>query len=339
MPKISIIVPIYNVERYLPACLDSVLNQTFWDFEVICINDGSPDGCGQILAEYAKKDSRIKVINKSNSGYGDSMNRGLDMATGEYIGIVEPDDFVEPDMFEKLYEVAIQNNAEVVKSNFFEYYEQTDTNIVKNLIPDYCFNTVIVPSDYPAVFKMMPSIWSAIYSKKFLDENNIRFLSSPGASYQDTGFTFKVWSMAKRACFIPEPLLHYRSDNAGSSVKSVAKVFCVCDEFKEIRTYLQNTNRYNDLKYIFAWIKYHIYMWNWKRLKEPAKSDFFMTFAQELKEHFFAQDLSVNLFGKKHFKRAVNICRHPRRFLTVYKLQHLPNAIVNKLKHVRRRLK
>lgn len=339
MPKISIIVPIYNVERYLPACLDSVLNQTVKDFEVICINDGSSDGCGQILAEYAKKDSRIKVINKSNSGYGDSMNRGLDMATGEYIGIVEPDDFVEPDMFEKLYESAIQNNAEVVKSNFFEYYEQTDTHIVKNLIPDYCFNTVIVPSDYPAVFKMMPSIWSAIYSKKFLDENNIRFLSSPGASYQDTGFAFKVWTMAERAYFIPEPLLHYRSDNAGSSVKSIAKVFCVCDEFKEIETYLKKHDNYEKLKDIFVWVKYHVYMWNWKRLKNPAKSDFFKAFSAEFKTHFNNSEIAEKLFGAKHFKRAVNICRHPRRFLTVYKLQHLPNAIVNKLKHVRRRLK
>lgn len=300
------------------------------------MDDGSKDKCPEIVDEYAKKDPRVVAVHQPNGGYGRAVNHGIELATGEYIGIVEPDDFVEPDMFEKLYEVAIQNNAEVVKSNFFEYYEQTDTNIVKNLIPDYCFNKVICPFEYPDIFRMMPSIWSAIYSKKFLNENNIRFLSTAGASYQDTGFNFKVWAMSKRASFVPEPLLHYRSDNVNSSVKSSVKVFCVCDEFQEIESYLKIYNKYEQFKFLFTWIKYHIYMWNWKRLKEPAKEEFFTVFASQLQQHYKQKELLIDLFGKKHFKRAVNIGRHPHRFLMVYKLQHLPNTIINKLKHFKR---
>ena len=106
MPKISILVPIYNVEKYLRECLDSILNQTLKDIEIICINDGSTDSSLEILNEYSSKDSRVKIINKANSGYGASMNKGLEAASGEYIGIVESDDFIKTTMFEDLYNIA-----------------------------------------------------------------------------------------------------------------------------------------------------------------------------------------------------------------------------------------
>ena len=101
--KLSVLVPIYNVEQYLPQCLDSLCAQTLKSLEIICINDGSTDASGAILDEYSKNNPNIIVINKKNSGYGDSMNCGLRKAVGEYIGIVESDDFIDPDAFEKLY--------------------------------------------------------------------------------------------------------------------------------------------------------------------------------------------------------------------------------------------
>ena len=116
--KVSVLVPIYNVEEFLPECLDSLVNQTLKDIEFICINDGSKDDSLKILKEYAKKDKRILIINKKNSGYGDSMNKGLEKAKGEYIGIVESDDFIDLDAFEKLYNIAKKNDADVVKRIF-----------------------------------------------------------------------------------------------------------------------------------------------------------------------------------------------------------------------------
>ena len=106
MPKISIIVPIYNVRAYLPQCLDSIIAQTFSDVEIICVDDGSNDGSENIVDEYAAGDSRIVAIHKPNAGYGAAMNTGLDAATGEYIGIVESDDCITPEMYERLYNLA-----------------------------------------------------------------------------------------------------------------------------------------------------------------------------------------------------------------------------------------
>ena len=115
--KISVVVPIFNVEDYIGDCLDSILDQSLKEFEVICVNDGSTDSSLEILKEYAAKDNRIKIINKDNAGYGHTMNIGMDMASGEYFVIVESDDFILPKMFETLYDAAKENDLDFVKSN------------------------------------------------------------------------------------------------------------------------------------------------------------------------------------------------------------------------------
>ena len=118
MAKVSIIVPTYNVEQYLVECMESIVNQTLQDIEIICVDDGSTDNSGKILDDYAQKDNRIKVIHKQNEGYGKAMNIGLDTATGEYIGIVEPDDYVALDMYESLYKIAKENDVDFVKADY-----------------------------------------------------------------------------------------------------------------------------------------------------------------------------------------------------------------------------
>ena len=129
-PKVSILVPCYNVEKYLKQCLDSIVNQTLKDIEIIVINDGSTDSTLNIIKSYAKQDKRIKIIDKENEGYGKSMNQGLDAATGKYIGIVESDDWADTDMFEKLVKIADENNVDVAKGNYYKY---TTTNGEKNI--------------------------------------------------------------------------------------------------------------------------------------------------------------------------------------------------------------
>ena len=109
MIKISVIIPVYNVEQYLPKCLDSVLNQTLKDIEIICINDESPDNCAQILEEYQKRDSRIIILNQKNSGQGSARNRGLEIAKGKYIQFLDSDDFYEPTCCEEMYNLMEQH--------------------------------------------------------------------------------------------------------------------------------------------------------------------------------------------------------------------------------------
>ena len=119
--KISIVVPVYNVEKYLRTCLNSIVNQTLKDIEIICVDDGSTDNSPLILAEYAIKDSRIKVITKQNFGYGNTMNIGISHAQGEYLGIVESDDYIDEYMYEILYKTAKQNDLDIAKSLFTSF--------------------------------------------------------------------------------------------------------------------------------------------------------------------------------------------------------------------------
>lgn len=120
-PLITILVPCYNVEKYVDECLSSIQKQTYDNLEVLCINDGSTDNTLNILRKYEASDNRFHIINKSNSGYGASMNIGLNKASGDYIGIVESDDFIEPQMFEKLIRPAIENDLDIARSCYFEY--------------------------------------------------------------------------------------------------------------------------------------------------------------------------------------------------------------------------
>ena len=113
MPKISVIVPVYNVEKYLRKCIESILNQTFREFELILVDDGSTDSSGKICDEYALKDSRIKVIHKENGGASSARNAGLDVAKGEYIGFVDSDDWIEMDMYGELYRLIKENNTDI----------------------------------------------------------------------------------------------------------------------------------------------------------------------------------------------------------------------------------
>ena len=112
-PKISIIVPVYKVEPYIHKCIDSILNQTFKEFELILVDDGSPDNCGNICDEYAKKDNRVRVIHKENGGISSARNIGLDVSNGEYIGFVDSDDYIKLDMYERLYNSCKVNNADI----------------------------------------------------------------------------------------------------------------------------------------------------------------------------------------------------------------------------------
>ena len=304
-PKLSILVPCYNVEKYLPQCMDSIVNQTLKDIEIIVINDGSTDFTLDIIKSYAKKDKRIKIIDKANEGYGKSMNRGLDMATGKYIGIVESDDWVDADMFEKLVKIADKNQVDVVKSNFYEY---TTTDGEKNVkvenMPAWDCGHVIKPRRDTGIFWSAASIWAAIYRRDFLVKNNIRFLETPGASYQDTGFNFKIWAMANTAFLTNDAFLHYRCDNANSSVKSSGKIFCVCDEWDEIDRYLNDYPEYKkgSLKLIPI-IKLGTYMWNLNRLTNDAKKQFRKRFQSDYKQYIQDGNFEKVYYSDKEYYR------------------------------------
>lgn len=299
MPKVSILVPIYNVEKYLRECLDSLINQTLDDIEIICINDGSTDKSAQILQEYRFKDKRIKVINKENSGYGISMNMGLNSATGEYIGIVESDDFADLEMFEDLYNLAKEKDADVVKSDWLEY--TTSTNAVRKagrmaLLPE---NVDLNVKDNPEILKIQPAIWSAIYKRSLLTDNNIKFTETSGASYQDTGFAFKVMCLAKNVVLTDKAYIYYRQDNLNSSVKSTSKVYAICTEYAEITKFL---NEHKELKpYVntYKLIKEYVnYMWNLRRIDKQFRKEFIEKISSVFANYKEMGEISPDFFKK-----------------------------------------
>lgn len=296
---VSVLVPCCNVERYLRQCLDSVVNQTLRDLEIICINDGSTDGTLDILREYAGRDERIRLIDKENSGYGDSMNRGLDMAVGEYIGIVESDDWADAEMFERLYAAAKEHDCDLVKSNFYDYRGGVST--LNEIIPPEDAEQVIVPQERATIFYEPSFIWTAVYRRDWLNRENIRFLPTPGASYQDVSFNFKTLACAEKAWFIRDAFLHYRRDNENSSVKSSVKIYCVCDEYHEIERFAEERKLL--LFSVIVRMKYQSYYWNFRRLVIPCDWEFCQKAALEFRRDFALGRVRPQVFKNKHYRR------------------------------------
>ena len=305
-PKVTILVPVYNVEKYLHQCMDSIVNQTLKNIEIICIDDGSTDSSSSILDEYASRDNRIKVIHKKNTGYGNSMNLGLDSATGEYIGIVESDDFADPKMFETLYSLAKKDDLDVARSEFYFYGNATGSN--KKTKTDYVpHNRVFAPSEERSVFYQQPSIWANIYRASFIKENEIRFLETPGASYQDTAFSFKVYSSAERFEMIDEAFLHYRINENSSSVQSNSKVYCVCDEYDEIWRFVKERGLYETYRTMIPHLQYNGYKWNYERLADPYNEQFMERWISDFKELWAEGNIVLDEFRPEERQRLAKI--------------------------------
>lgn len=281
MPQISVLVPVCNVEAYLEQCLDSLIGQTFNDMEIICVDDGSTDRSGQILDRYAASDSRIRVIHKENTGYGNSMNVALDHAMGEYIAILESDDYAEPDMLQKLYDAAVGKDVEVVKANYYNYFG--DKDIYTDRTADYPKNMAVNKHSHPAIFNLADTIWSCLYRRPFLMEHEIRFHETAGASYQDISFALQVWLYAEKAYLIEDAVLHYRRNNPGASMNNPAKLFCVFDEYEWIEEKFRDVwQSHSVLDHYFTAAKYRDYFNHYRRVGVQYQ----YALLQRLKESF-----------------------------------------------------
>ena len=305
MPKVSILVPIYNMSKLLKKCLDSCINQTLRDIEIICLNDGSTDNSLDIVREYAKNDSRIVIIDKPNSGYGNSMNIGLKKATGEYIGIVESDDFVRLDMFEELYDKAKENNLDFIKADYTRFigegktYEEFYTALD---IQNKYYNQVLNPQENLELFELVMSSWAGIYKREFIINNNILHNETPGASFQDTGFWFQVFALAHRVMFLNKPFYMYKADNTTSSRRNKEKVFCIFEEYKFIENFLNKNNLRDKLIKVFNYRKFRTYMNDYIRIAPEFRKLFLERMREELVAAFNSNEIDLSMFSKKELK-------------------------------------
>ena len=301
-PLVSLLMPICNVEKYLEQCLASACAQTLRDLEIICINDGSTDGSLAIIQSFAARDERIRIIDKPNSGYGDSMNRGLETARGRYVAILESDDFLDPEALEYMAERCERERLDLLKCNFYLYWSNPGAEQLNRhnlyfsaVSPEMELMGVHRAVDVPEIFWAKASIWSVMYRRAFLEENNVRFLPTPGASFQDTSFSFKAFACAERVAYSCRAFLHYRQDNEKSSVNNPGKVFCVCDEHDEISRFL-NEDRADlkpELDAIRAKMKFYNYRWNLYRLAPELRGEFLERFSREMREEVEAGNVNV----------------------------------------------
>ncbi len=219
-PFFSILVPIYNVEIYLAQCLDSLVNQSFKDVQIICINDGSLDSCPQILNCYSQKDSRICLVNQENKGYGAALNHGMQYVQADYVSIVEPDDFLSLNTYDSFYtEIKRYPQADIIKYAYWNYNIQSREEMISPSssaqlsLPDKPFKI----TRYPQLLCYHPSIWSCVYRTSFLQENNLRFVEAPGAGWTDNPFFISSMCLAKNILWRNHKFYYYRQGHATSS--------------------------------------------------------------------------------------------------------------------------
>lgn len=250
MVRVSVIMPCLNEVKYIEACMESVICQTLQEIEILVVDAGSVDGTLEILMEYEKKDSRIRVIHSETKSYGYQMNQGIAQALGEYIGIVETDDIVQKDMLALLYEQAVYEQADYVKGTGEGFYQSTDGIEWRYpIVPcsDLTGKRVVCPKEMPELFIQDNFLWTGIYRKEFLQK--IRFNETAGAAFQDIGALFQIVSCAEKGVYINYLVYNYRQDNASASSYNRKSFSYVAEEYRYIEQFVSKLSQEWKAKY------------------------------------------------------------------------------------------
>lgn len=245
MPKVTVIMPSLNVSQYIRNCMDSVMNQTLQDIEILAIDAGSDDGTFEILQEYAAADRRIKVIHSDKRSYGYQLNMGISLAQGEYVGVVETDDRIAPDMFRALYEKAVETRADYVKGCAQSFMDITQEITIFNRI--LCtpsakeMDRLVSPRQYPKLFVTDRFLWLGIYRSDFI--KRIKLNETPGAAFQDIGFMLQVICNADRAMYLDRDVYFYRQDNIDASSYDVRGFQYLVEEYTYVNQFIGGLGR------------------------------------------------------------------------------------------------
>lgn len=250
MEKISIIVPIYNVETYLRDCMETIINQTYKEIEIILVNDGSTDSSLEICNEYAEKNDKIKIVSKKNGGLSDARNVGLEYATGKYIMFVDSDDYLAFNSCEVLYNAIKDTEFDFVTANF-AFTNNDGTPWKKPMFGDKFENTILDISDYKKSFYLVNStVWNKIFRKEFIDKNNLKF--EYGLLAEDAVFTTKAFLKAKTTYYIKDIVYYYRQRETKRGNASIS-FNCSVEYFKKVnqayRIIYNNFKKYNEIDF------------------------------------------------------------------------------------------
>lgn len=287
-PVVSVVIPTYNAEPFLREALDSVISQTYTQLEIICVNDGSKDNSLEIIREYEAKDSRIKVIDQPNGGYGKAMNVGMGIATGKYMAIFEPDDYLPPHAYKSLVDLAEENNLDIAKGGICRFYETRHGRKKEydhNVIP--C--VIMKPSEDLRAFNMSMFTPTCLYNLDFLRKHNIRYNETPGAAYQDAGMHKLSFAYAERLMCTREIVYCYRIDNPNSSTAAGSisrQPYAHRKEYDYIISRLQETPEvWEKVKGVVMAAKIRGFFWIYNSVSPYEKKEFVESFREELRDY------------------------------------------------------
>lgn len=266
MPQVSVIIPVYNIESCLRACLDSILNQTLTDFEVICVNDGSTDGSPAILSEYAEKDSRMQVLTQKNGGPGVARNAGLDMARGDYVIFLDSDDWFDSGLLQRMAGAAAEARADVAICRGVEFDTETGRELPSEwmLKSQYLPGPVFSPQEVAGrLFQFtygMP--WDKLYRRAFLLDSGVRY--PPLRNSEDLAFVYPTLLCARRIVVVEDVLIHHRinrsasvSNSRCSQPEAPYQAFRIVKEFLEERGLMDRYQR-SFLNWAMEFLVWHV---------------------------------------------------------------------------------
>ena len=312
MVKVSVIIPVYNVEPYLKQCMDSVVGQTLKDIEIICVDDGSTDGSLDILREYEAEDNRIQIIEQKNAGAGAARNNGMRHATGKYLSFLDSDDFFEPRMLEKAYDLAEKDQADFVAYKSDQYHTEkkqfvsADWVIHENEIPPYHpFNHRQMTGN---VFKVFVGwAWDKLFLKEFVDKHHLTFQEQRTSN--DLLFVFSAVVLAKKISVVPMVLAHQRRDAKDSLSKTREYSWdCFYHALMALRDKLREENLYKELEKDYINYALHFSLWNYNTLSEPTKTKLKDKLKTEWFREFGVEGKSKDYFyNKQEFEQCQKI--------------------------------
>ena len=289
MPLVSVIIPVYNVEKYLRECLDSVVNQTLKDIEIICVDDGSTDASLDILYEYREKDKRFKIITQKNLHAGVARNKGLKIAAGEYLSFLDSDDIFEPTMLEDMYNKAINDNSDIVVCSFYIYNENTkeskwNLKINKKFVKMSPFSPIDIKDE---IFNFSsPNAWTKLFKHSLFTKNNLQFVDT--ITCNDFTCVDTALAISKRISVINKPYIHYRfiqKDNLTAKRKDHPDSFLIAAQ--KLENNLRKFKVYGLFEKSFKKRIKNSYAWETKKCTRNQKT---------IREKLAKNILSANLF-------------------------------------------
>lgn len=333
--KVSVIVPIYNVEKYLDRCVSSILNQTLKDLEIILVDDGSPDNCPAMCDEYAKNDSRVKVIHKKNAGQGLARNSGLEIATGKYVAFIDSDDYVDESMYESMYALAENESLDLCCCSYNRFYNDGHVvaakwyNKPKIVAGQRQVNQLILDLNIKNANTIIETnVWGVLYSKDIIDKNRIRFVSEREIASEDLIFNYDFFIHANKIAYTPNRYYnYYYNDNSTTTNYGTAKYKRMVQLLYSLDNRLSNRFTAQEYEPYFCYSVLRIFkiILKFEVLRAKSLKEGLASLKNALTEPIFKRMLTSVEFRKSlsTYNKILISCFDCNNFLTLYFIQSL----------------